>query len=381
MVARLHQVTFGDATFQAHDGQLLLDAALQNGIELPHDCRAGHCGTCCVRLVSGEVSGGKGAEPGVIHACQCRVFGNISIEKQRLFPVQTVPGVLHSVRPAAHDILEVGVRVHRPLLHLAGQYAQLQFQGFPARPFSMTHPLRPLQGKPDPSLIWFHVRRMRDGQVTPNLGQRIRPGHQLTLSGPFGAAHFRPNQQNPLILVGTCTGFAPLWSIAVAALRENPRRKMTIVAGGRYIESLYMWPALARLSAFPRVKIVPFCSTPQNVTDMIQLGRPTEFIPPLRPDDVVYACGASAMVEAVKAIAEKSGATCHADPFLTAGATVGQQGALVRTFARLAGLASAKGAPEAPRPTTQWRGRAERSARSYGMATASVRSHYRTQGA
>ena len=54
-----------------------------------------------------------------------------------------------------------------------------------------------------------------------------------------------------LILVATNTGFAPIWSIAVAALRENPERTMIIVAGGRNIESLYMVPALVQLARFP----------------------------------------------------------------------------------------------------------------------------------
>ena len=66
----------------------------------------------------------------------------------------------------------------------------------------------------------------------------------MKLTGPYGSAHFRPNLEGRLILVATNTGFAPIWSIAVAALRENPDRKMMIIAGGRTIESLYMGPAL-----------------------------------------------------------------------------------------------------------------------------------------
>ena len=54
-----HQITINGSSFLARRGELLLDAALHNGIDLPHDCRAGYCGTCCVRLVSGEVRGAK----------------------------------------------------------------------------------------------------------------------------------------------------------------------------------------------------------------------------------------------------------------------------------------------------------------------------------
>ena len=45
-MARSHQITINGESFAARRGELLLDAALSNGVELPYDCRAGHCGTC-----------------------------------------------------------------------------------------------------------------------------------------------------------------------------------------------------------------------------------------------------------------------------------------------------------------------------------------------
>jgi hypothetical protein len=163
--------------------------------------------------------------------------------------------------------------------------------------------------------VWFHIRRMKDGEVTRLIGKRIKTGHRVTLSGPYGAAHFRPNVDGRVILVATNTGFAPIWSIAVAALRENPERPMVIVAGGRTLESLYMGPALAQLARFPNVVVVPCCSTPQTLSKAVKPGRPTDYLPRLVPSDVVYACGAPSMVDSIKSIAENSGAVCYADPF------------------------------------------------------------------
>jgi NAD(P)H-flavin reductase len=138
----------------------------------------------------------------------------------------------------------------------------------------------------------------------------------VKVTGPHGSAHFRPNPECRLILVATNTGFAPIWSIAVAALHENPERRLMIIVGGRTPESLYMGSALARLARFPNVLIVPVCSTPQTVTTAVKPGRPTDYLPRLLPTDVLYACGAPAMVEAVKSIAALNGAVCYADPFL-----------------------------------------------------------------
>ena len=78
-MARSHQVTINGTSFPARHGELLLDAALNNGVDLPYDCRAGHCGTCCVRLVSGDVRGGEGSEPGIVHPCQCRIVGDVVV--------------------------------------------------------------------------------------------------------------------------------------------------------------------------------------------------------------------------------------------------------------------------------------------------------------
>jgi NAD(P)H-flavin reductase/ferredoxin len=378
LMARHHQITIDGHSFMALSGQLLLDAALSNGIKLPHDCRAGHCGTCCVRLVSGEMQGGEGSEPGIVHACQCRVIGNADIATEQRSGVHSVEGVVNSLRPLSSEVIEVEISMDRALPYLAGQYAQVRFSGYPSRPFSITHPLRALRGNPNGRSVWFHVRRMRDGRVSPSLGKQIKPGHRVKLTGPYGSAHFRPNLVGPLILVATHTGFAPIWSIAVAALRENPERDMMIIAGGRTLESLYMWPALARLATFPNVHVVPVCSTPQTLINAVQLGRPTDHLPPLLPSDVLYACGAPGMVDAIKEIAARIGAVCYADPFLPTDDDAVEESVLGRTTKWLAGFTRRRKDPLA---LDHPRNPRERPMQAHGMAEARGRGQYRPQRA
>jgi NAD(P)H-flavin reductase/ferredoxin len=370
-MSRSHQITINGNSFLARRGELLLDAALNNGIDLPYDCRAGHCGSCCVRLVSGDVRGGEGSEPGIVHACQCRVVGDVVIERDQSSGVRTVEGVLNSLRPLSHEVMEVGIRTDRALPYLPGQYAQVRFSGYPSRPFSITHPLG---GNLNNRSVWFHVRRTKDGRVTPALGTRIRPGHPVELTGPYGSAHFRPNLDSRIILVGTNSGFAPIWSIAVAALRENPGRMMMIIAGGRTIESLYMGPALVQLARFPNVLIVPVCSTPQNLTDAVKLGRPTDYLPRLLPTDVLYVCGAPAMVDSIKSIAARAGAVCYADPFLPTTEDAVEEGVLTRARGWLAATSREMGEFTLDRP----RHRREPPMQAYRMAESRVRSHYRS---
>ena len=309
-----HQITIDGQSFLAPRGQLLLDAALNSGIALPHECRAGHCGTCCVRLVSGHVQGAKASDP---EKCMPASAGSPEMRTLRLNSDHNPRRrrCAEFIAPPFTEVLK-SKSVGQVSALSGGSICPGAFQRFPSRPFSMTHPLRALHRNPNGRSVWFHVRRMNNGRVSPALGKHIRPGHQVELTGPYGLAHFRPNGQSPLILIATHTGFAPIWSIAVAALRKNPERDMMVIAGGRTLESLYMWPALARLATFPNVHVVPVCSTPQTLIHAVQRGRPTDYLPPLLPGDVLHACGAPGMVNAIKEIAARFGAVCYADPFL-----------------------------------------------------------------
>ena len=108
-----------------------------------------------------------------------------------------------------------------------------------------------------------------------------------------------------------------MWSIAAAAIMERPQRELIFVVGARKLQSLYMHPALCRLALFPNVTIIPTVSEPQSVSRAIRSGRPTDHLPNLSPDDVVYTSGAPAMTESVARLARTVGAKCYADPFVS----------------------------------------------------------------
>lgn len=49
------QIDPDDVCFTVNPGQTLLQAALAGGMEFPHNCRVGSCGTCKCQLLEGKV--------------------------------------------------------------------------------------------------------------------------------------------------------------------------------------------------------------------------------------------------------------------------------------------------------------------------------------
>jgi NAD(P)H-flavin reductase len=311
-MAKICKVTVNNETFLANCGDILLDGALMSGVDLPYDCRSGICGSCRVRLVDGKVFGGTEEGSDVIHACQARVVSDLKVVAEPSPDPVSVPARVAEMFRLAPDVIRIGLELQQPFRHLPGQYCKLQFRGFPARCYSPTYPL---EGGPDAHRLHFHIRRLSDGAVSSAIGNKIRVGHRVRLSGPFGSAFHRRDHHGRVVLVASGTGFAPMWSIAVAAITERPKRELVFVVATRKLQSFYMHSALCRLARFPNVTIIPVVSEPQNVTFAIRRGRPTDHLPALSPADLVYTAGAPAMTEAVAEIAKAEGARCYTDPF------------------------------------------------------------------
>ena len=326
-MSKICKVTINNEPFLANRGELLLDWALMNGVDLPHDCRSGICGACRVHLVDGQVFGGHSRGDEMIHACQARIISDLKIAIEAAPEPVTLSAEVAQTVQLAPDVVGVDIELPKPLDYLPGQYCKLQFQGFPARSYSPTYPL---EGPPHDRLLHFHIRKVMDGLVSSALGRDIRPGHRVKLMGPYGRAFFRQGHEGRIVLVASGTGFAPMWSVAVAAIMEQPKREMVFIVQARSLRSLYMHTALCRLALFPNVTLIPMVSEPQQVSHAVRGGRPTDHLPKLAADDVVYTAGAPAMTDAVARIAKAAGARCYTDPFVQEARTVEQPGLMSR---------------------------------------------------
>jgi 3-phenylpropionate/trans-cinnamate dioxygenase ferredoxin reductase subunit len=315
-MANYRNVSIKGRTFQVRAGDVLLEGALANGVEIPYDCRAGTCGTCMVQVVKGQTVCGETHTHGMVCACQARVVSDLELALEDVPEIDTTRARLIGLRELASDIVELRIAPEKSITYLPGQYFRFEFNGFPARAFS---PTASQDGQIGGRVIHLNVKRVRNGRVSSALGAAIRPGHRLRIQGPYGRAFLRTGGAGRLILAGSGTGFAPIWAIACMALRENRDRSVVVIAGARRLSALYMTPALVLLARMPNVTIIPVIDEGPSPHSSVRIGRIEAHVPPLAASDTIFACGSPRMVEALARLVEKAGATFYADPFEPAG--------------------------------------------------------------
>ena len=166
--------------------------------------------------------------------------------------------------------------------------------------------------------------------------REIGKGHKVKIKGPFGNAFLR-RQPEPIILTSTGTGFAPIWSIAVAASMGQPERDIRLVAGSRARDGLYMRDAVRWLQA----RNIPVTLTAgDGDNETVMRDRPQDLVGSLGPDHVIYSAGAPSHVEAMRTLALNAGATFYADPFYVAEEQKGVLSLASALFRRTAGSSS-----------------------------------------
>jgi NAD(P)H-flavin reductase/ferredoxin len=294
---------------EAIPNQSLVDAALLAGLVIPHDCSSGQCETCRVKVISGSIDPRGTADGDTVLACQAHVIGDAEIVFEEIPTVVKRVGQVSRIDHLSSTVVQVKVALTARLPYLPGQYVNLAFSGFPERAYSITHAL---DASADELELVFHIRRFVDGVVSAELGGKIRPGRSVTLRGPFGHAYLRSGH-NKLIFVSGGTGFAPIWSMALASCLSNPLRPMSLVVGVSDASRLYMREALDWLRARGITDIATTAHSGSAAGVLI--GQPIDFLPALAGTEYLYAAGNPAMVAAVKSRGQLLKARCFADPF------------------------------------------------------------------
>ena len=303
------RITVNDKAIIARPGETLVNAALSAGIVIPHDCLTGQCDTCLVSVLEGEVDCDTASPDGDVLACQARVKGPARFAFEEVPAIGSWKGVVLSATPMAADVWEVIVGVDKRVPYLPGQYVNLAFGSLPERPLS---PTMGLDGFADEYQLVFHIRSLPHGQMSSQLGMKIAKGTRLRIRGPFGHAYLRRGKGR-LVFVSSGTGFAPIWSMALAARLGQPEREMVVLTGARLTDRLYMRPALDWLRMRGAETVIAAAGDGDGVE--VLPGRAADHLPDFRASDIVHVAGPASLVERTVARARAAGAQCYADPF------------------------------------------------------------------
>lgn len=259
----------------------LLKVALENGIQWPHNCRVGSCGTCRCKLLSGKIKplndfsyvlSGEELDAGYILACQTMLKSDIEVEVKLdavvngvdLAKSRQVSGKIVEAKPLTHDILEVRMELDGDFNdYLPGQYADILVPGIVDRARSYSFSNSPANEKPNH--VSFFIRKVKNGELTEWLHEGSRVGQKIVLEGPHGTFYLR-KPEGPIVLVAGGSGLAPIRALLQQIVGEGIKTDITLIFGARTRQDLYCLEEIKKLAASLKGKFefIPVLSVETN---------------------------------------------------------------------------------------------------------------------
>lgn len=258
-------------SFEVEPGEQLLDAAERAGLALAHDCRFGGCGTCRIKINSGEVDyeeppfglTEEEAAQGYALACQARAKSDLDIIA-KIRPDGYIAPEYHeatvvSMDRLCHDVthLVLDVPSARDVVYYPGQYLNIILEDGTPRSFSMASPAR--EGVFD-----LHIRRVPGGRFTERLYGHYKVGDGLDVELPLGEFRLQEGSLgNKLLMVAGGTGLAPIKSIIESLDEVTDQPEVLLYWGVRTEKDLYLDEHLKEwLAQRHNITYVPVLSEP-----------------------------------------------------------------------------------------------------------------------
>lgn len=228
--------------------------ALENaGYALPNNCRAGACGECKVKVVSGAFDQGlvldmalsqEDRDQGYGLMCMAKPLSDeLVIEwgtadaKPKLFPPQANQTyvVTDRVRRTARIVELRLLPIASPMRFWPGQYVLLgDTEGnIPPRCYSLAN-----TPKSDGELR-LQITRVDDGKASRWVHDSLKVGDSVSISGPYGTFIGDPSVETPVLCMAAGSGLAPILSLADAALRRGFRMPVTLMFSAKTRDDLY----------------------------------------------------------------------------------------------------------------------------------------------
>lgn len=305
--------------FDVEVNETILTAALRQGVALPYGCKNGACGSCKGTVMAGTFTQGKYApnalsssEQAAGKALFCCAFPNadMTIECREIagagdIPIKKLPARIANMQRLGQDVMIIKLQLPATerLQFLAGQYIELLLRNGERRSYSIANAPE-IEGP-----IELHIRHMPGGMLTDMLfGDTvpvIKERDILRFEGPLGNFFLREESDQPIVMLASGTGFAPVKAIIESMAFKNINRPIKFYWGGRRPQDLYMHNICQGWQqAMPHLTYIPVVSEalPEDNwagrTGLVHHAVMADL--PDLSNYQVYACGAPVMVEAAR---------------------------------------------------------------------------------
>lgn len=316
------QIRYEDRNYVTEGDETVLDCLLRHGVPVSYGCRAGACQCCLMQAVTGTppsdsqkgLKDTQKAENQFL-ACVCQPKTDLEV----IVPGATVKTYTCQVIDVEQLSSEIArVRLSRPdgFNYRAGQFINITGPKNAIRSYS-------LASVPDlDDYLELHVRRIPSGLVSNWIFDDLKPNSHLTISEALGLCFYVPiRNDQPLLLIGTGSGLAPLYGIARDALRQGHSGPIYLYHGSSHEVGIYYVDEISSLAErYAHFNYTPTLSRPHELP-RVASGRAHEIalqhIAELK-DWRVYLCGHPEMVYSAKKTAFLAGASMqdiYSDPF------------------------------------------------------------------
>jgi len=320
-------------TFRCPPGELILDAGLEAGIGLPHNCRGGACGTCKSQILEGEVDHGwvmsfaisdEEKSAGKCLICQSRPLTPTLVIRpdNAVAPAEEAPLVPMDLRGTVVAADAVSASVRRLMIALppairfrfrAGMHVELKTPGV-VKPRTYSMACAPDdQGLPPDGLLEFYITRHERGQASGWLHDALRLGSAIDLHGPYGNFCLPRDAAAPVLCLAGGSGLAPILSVVRRALASGHAEPIELILSvrdrgeGFALDALH---ALARRYASFTYRVT--LTRAREAAPGWRLGRIPDWLADELPDLArwhVLAAGPPGFVDACVAKAQALGAS------------------------------------------------------------------------
>ena len=305
-------------TFESQPDEAILAAGIRQGIGLPYGCKDGACGSCKCKLLSGSVTHGAHQAKalsadeeaaGYVLTCCGVAQSDVMLESRQVteagaFPIKKMPVRVSTLERASHDVIVLRLQLPASdaFQYHAGQYVEFLLRDGDRRSYSMANAPHTQASQPS---IELHVRHMPGGKFTDHVFGSMKEKDILRIEGPYGSFYLREDSTQPIILLASGTGFAPIKAILEHMQFKGITRPTTLYWGGRRPADLYQSAWIeAQLASMPHLRYVPVVSDalPEDQwtgrTGFVHQAVLQDF--PDLSGHQVYACGAPIVVESAR---------------------------------------------------------------------------------